>query len=79
MLERGTEGRAELCWLCFVEAGHNVMIMGPVGVGKTFMASALGHAAVRRRFSTVFCRADELHKRLGPAVSTTPTTPRCAS
>ena len=29
------------------------MIMGPVGVGKTFMASALGHAAVRRRYSVV--------------------------
>jgi hypothetical protein len=54
----------ELCSLRFVDAGHNVMIMGPVGVGKTFMASALGHAAVRRRYSVVFCRADVLLKRL---------------
>ena len=30
----------ELCSLRFVDAGHNVMIMGPVGVGKTFMATA---------------------------------------
>jgi hypothetical protein len=27
----------ELCSLRFVDAGHNVMIMGPVGVGKTFI------------------------------------------
>jgi DNA replication protein DnaC len=54
----------ELCSLRFVEAGHNVMIMGPVGVGKTFMASALGHAAVRRRFTVVFSRTDVLLKRL---------------
>jgi DNA replication protein DnaC len=54
----------ELCSLRFVDAGHNVMIMGPVGVGKTFMASALGHAAVRRRYSVIFCRADVLLKRL---------------
>ena len=54
----------ELCSLRFVDAGHNVMIMGPVGVGKTFMASALGHVAVRRRYSVVFARTDVLLKRL---------------
>jgi DNA replication protein DnaC len=54
----------ELCSLRFIEAGHNALILGPVGVGKTFMASALGHAAVRRRFSVVFDRTDILLKRL---------------
>jgi DNA replication protein DnaC len=54
----------ELCSLRFIDAGHNVMIMGPVGVGKTFMATALGHAAVRRRYSVSFCRTDVLLKRL---------------
>jgi DNA replication protein DnaC len=54
----------ELCSLRFVEAGHNVLVMGPVGVGKTFMASALGHAAVRRRFTVSFWRTDVLLKRL---------------
>jgi len=54
----------ELCSLRFIDAGHNVMIMGPVGVGKTFMASALGHVAVRRRYSVVFARTDVLLKRL---------------
>ena len=38
--------------------------MGPVGVGKTFLATALGHAAVRRRYSVHFERCDRLLKRL---------------
>ncbi len=38
----------ELVSLRFVESGHNAVIMGPVGVGKTFLATALGHIAVRR-------------------------------
>ena len=54
----------ELCSLRFVDAGHNALIMGPVGVGKTFVATALGHAAVRRRYSVVFHRTDVLLKRL---------------
>ena len=54
----------ELCSLRFVESGHNAMIMGPVGVGKTFLATALGHAAIRRRFTVHFERCDRLLKRL---------------
>ena len=54
----------ELCSLRFIDAGHNAVIMGPVGVGKTFIATALGHAAVRRRYTVIFHRADVLLKRL---------------
>jgi DNA replication protein DnaC len=54
----------ELTSLRFVDAGHNALIMGPVGVGKTFLATALGHAAVRRRFTVHFERCDRLLKRL---------------
>jgi DNA replication protein DnaC len=54
----------ELCSLRFVESGHNALILGPVGVGKTFLATALGHAAIRRRFSVHFERCDKLFKRL---------------
>src|SRR5918911_3320081 len=36
----------------------------PVGVGKTFLATALGHIAVRRRHSVHFERCDRLLKRL---------------
>ena len=54
----------ELTSLRFVESGHNALIMGPVGVGKTFLATALGHAGVRRRFTVHFERCDRLLKRL---------------
>ncbi|MDQ2728745.1 MAG: ATP-binding protein [Actinomycetota bacterium] len=54
----------ELVSLRFVGAAHNALILGPVGVGKTFIATALGHAAVRRRVSVHFERADQLFKRL---------------
>ncbi len=54
----------ELCSLRFVDAGHNALIMGPVGVGKTFIATALGHAAVRRRYTVAFWRTDMLLKKL---------------
>lgn len=54
----------ELCSLRFIDAGHNAVIMGPVGVGKTFLATALGHAAIRRRRSVAFERCDRLLKRL---------------
>ena len=54
----------ELTSLRFIDAAHNVVILGPVGVGKTFLATALGHAAVRRRYSVHFERADTMLRRL---------------
>jgi hypothetical protein len=43
----------ELCSLRFVDAGHNALVLGPVGVAKTFMANALEHATIRRRYSVI--------------------------
>ncbi|GGU47086.1 ATP-binding protein [Lentzea flava] len=57
----------ELTSLRFVLDSYNVLIMGPVGVGKTFLANALGHAATRRRYSVHLERADKLFKRLKAA------------
>jgi DNA replication protein DnaC len=37
----------ELASLRFVEDRRNVVILGPVGVGKTFLANALGHICCR--------------------------------
>ncbi len=54
----------ELFSLRFVADGTNAIIMGPVGVGKTFLATALGHAAVRARHTVHFERAGQLLKRL---------------
>jgi DNA replication protein DnaC len=58
---------SELVSLRFVDQAHNVVILGPVGVGKTFLATALGHIACRRKISVHFERADKLHKRLKAA------------
>jgi len=55
---------AELGSLRFIDAAHNVVIMGPVGVGKTFLATALGHAAIRRRYRVHFERTDTMLRRL---------------
>jgi DNA replication protein DnaC len=55
---------SELTTLRFVENANNVLALGPVGVGKTFMATALGHIACRRGISVAFERADHLLKRL---------------
>ena len=57
----------ELFSLRFVDTAANALIMGPVGTGKTFIATALGHAAVRRRATVHFERADRLLKRLKAA------------
>lgn len=54
----------ELCSLRFVEAHRNVVILGPVGVGKTFLACALGHLACRAGFQVRFQRAEALLRRL---------------
>jgi len=55
---------AELTSLRFLADAYNVLIMGPVGVGKTFLANALGHIAVRRLHTVHTERADKLFKRL---------------
>lgn len=51
---------AELCSLRFLEAHRHVVILGPVGVGKTFIANALGHLACRHRYDVRFLRADQM-------------------
>ncbi len=58
---------SELVSLRFVEQSRNAFVLGPVGVGKTFLATAPGHIACRRRISVHFERADRLHKRLKAA------------
>ncbi|MHB8593101.1 MAG: ATP-binding protein [Acidimicrobiales bacterium] len=58
---------SELTTLRFVDENHNALILGPVGVGKTFLATALGHIACRRRYRVHFERADKMFKRLKAA------------
>jgi DNA replication protein DnaC len=55
---------SELVSLRFLETRRHVCVLGPVGVGKTFVASALGHIACRHGYNVKFARADEVLRRL---------------
>lgn len=54
----------ELASLRFLDAHAHVAIVGPVGVGKTFLAHALGHIACRRGASVLAVRTDAMLKTL---------------
>jgi DNA replication protein DnaC len=54
----------ELTSLRFLDTHAHVAIVGPVGVGKTFLAHALGHIACRRGASVLARRTDQLLKTL---------------
>ena len=50
----------DLFSLSFLERQEDVIFVGPVGVGKTFLACALGHAACRAGHRVLFLRADRM-------------------
>src|SRR5438309_7426400 len=54
----------ELTTLRFLDAHAHVAIVGPVGVGKTFLAHALGHIACRRGRTVLAIRTDHMLKTL---------------
>jgi len=54
----------DLFGLGFLERKEDVIFMGPAGVGKTFLASALGHAACRIGKRVLFVRADDMFKEV---------------
>jgi DNA replication protein DnaC len=54
----------ELASLRFLDTHAHVAIVGPVGVGKTFLAHALGHIACRRGASVLARRTDQMLKTL---------------
>jgi DNA replication protein DnaC len=54
----------ELTTLRFLEAHAHVTLVGPVGVGKTFLAHALGHIACRRGDTVFAVRTDHMLKTL---------------
>ena len=58
---------SDLTTLRFTHNATGVLILGPVGVGKTHLATALGHIAIRRRLTVAFHRADKLFTRLRAA------------
>jgi DNA replication protein DnaC len=54
----------ELVALRFIPAHAHVAIVGPVGVGKTFLAHALGWLACRHGYSVLVTTADKMLKSL---------------
>lgn len=53
--------------LQFLARKEHIVLVGPVGVGKTFLAQALGTAAVRAGYGVLFIRADALLRELQQA------------
>ena len=54
----------ELAGMSFVERAHNVILLGPPGVGKTHLAVALGVKAVEAGYSVLFLTLEALMIRL---------------
>lgn len=44
----------------WVQAHHNLLITGPTGVGKSFIACAIAHAAIRRGHTALYTRTPRL-------------------
>ncbi|HUC23974.1 MAG TPA: IS21-like element helper ATPase IstB [Streptosporangiaceae bacterium] len=57
----------ELVSLRFLDGPHGALLLGAVGVGKTHLACALGHIAIRRRRTVHMTPAARLFKRLKAA------------
>lgn len=54
----------ELAGLSFIERNHNVVILGPPGVGKTHLSVSLGVKAVEAGYSVRFLTLETLMTRL---------------
>src|SRR4029077_9389446 len=51
----------------WIDAHDNLILCGPTGVGKSWLACALGHKACREGFSVLYRRAPRLFAALAPA------------
>ena len=54
----------DLATCTFVDRKENVLMVGQAGVGKSHLAQALGHRAVRRGHTVLFTTASEMFKQL---------------
>ena len=51
----------------FLSRHEHVLFVGPVGIGKSFLAQALGYAAIRAGHNVRFIHADDLFKAMAQA------------
>lgn len=58
------EGLFRLCQNDWIRNHHNLIIIGPTGVGKTFIACALGASAIRSGISALYVRMPRLVQEL---------------
>lgn len=54
----------ELASPAWITRGHNVLFTGPTGIGKSWLACALGNFAARQGFTVLYFRAPRLFEAL---------------
>ena len=54
----------QLAQCAWIKQHHNVLIIGPTGVGKTYLACALAHKACREGYSAMYFRLPRLLQEL---------------
>jgi DNA replication protein DnaC len=54
----------QLAQCAWIKQHHNVLIIGPTGVGKTFLACAIAHKACREGYSAMYFRLPRLLQEL---------------
>ncbi len=54
----------ELAGCTFIDRHENLLLVGPCGVGKSHLAQAMGHRAIRRGHSVVFTTAAQFFSQL---------------
>ncbi|MDR2446873.1 MAG: IS21-like element helper ATPase IstB [Treponema sp.] len=64
-LDRNLIKRLETCG--YVEERRNILILGPTGAGKTYLANALGMAASRKRYAVKYAKLPDLLSELAIA------------
>jgi DNA replication protein DnaC len=57
----------ELCTCAWIRQGHNIVVTGAAGTGKTYLICALGSAATRLGLSVRYLRVNPLLEQMGYA------------